>query len=148
MRLFLPLGTRAKICLQVIIFLLSLLLSLLLPFPCVFTILQSFFFFLRFYLFIHDRHTQRERQRHRQREKLALCREPDLGLDPPGSRPGLKAALNRWATWAAPILQSLMNAPRCHHTFKINTSYVKPGQVFKARLWSSELSYASYRSPS
>ena len=50
-----------------------------------------FFFFLRFYLFIHDSHTERERerQRHRQREKQAPCREPDVGLDPgsPGSRP-------------------------------------------------------------
>ena len=52
-------------------------------------------FFKRFYLFIHERH--RERQRYRQREKQAPCREPDVGLDPwsPGSRPGLKAALNR-----------------------------------------------------
>ena len=42
-------------------------------------------------------------QRHRQREKQAPCREPDTGLDPrtPGSCPGLKAALNRWATRAA-----------------------------------------------
>ena len=49
----------------------------------------------RFYLFIRD--TQRERQRHRQRKKQAPCREPDMGLDPesPGSRPGLKAVLNR-----------------------------------------------------
>ena len=62
---------------------------------------QAFFFnsfFLRFYLFIHERHTEkRERQRHRQREKQAPCREPDVGLDPgsPGSRPGMKVALNR-----------------------------------------------------
>ena len=43
------------------------------------------FFFLRFYLFIHERH--------RQREKQAPCSEPDVGLDPasPGSHPGLKA---------------------------------------------------------
>ena len=27
------------------------------------------YFFLRFYLFIHERHGKRERQRHRQREK-------------------------------------------------------------------------------
>ena len=46
------------------------------------------------------RDTQRERERHRHRqremEKQAPCREPDVGLDPqsPGSRPGLKAALN------------------------------------------------------
>ena len=55
------------------------------------------YFFLRFYLFIHERHTHRERQRHRQKEKQAPRREPDVGLDPgsPGSGPGLKAALNR-----------------------------------------------------
>ena len=49
------------------------------------------FFFLRFYLFIHERHS--ERQRHKQREKQAPCREPDVGLDPrsPGSCPGPKA---------------------------------------------------------
>ena len=39
------------------------------------------------------RDTQRERQRHRQRERLALFREPDVGLDPrtPGSCPRPKA---------------------------------------------------------
>ena len=60
------------------------------------------FFFLRFYLFIHERHREKERQRHRQREKQTPRREPDVGLDPgsPVSHPGLKAALNRWATWA------------------------------------------------
>ena len=40
-------------------------------------------------------HTERERERERekQRQKQALCREPDVGLDPgsPGSRPGPKA---------------------------------------------------------
>ena len=52
-------------------------------------------FFFLFYLFM--RNTERERQRHRQREKQAPRREPDVGLNPrtPGSRPGLKAALNR-----------------------------------------------------
>ena len=42
------------------------------------------------------RDTEKERQRHRQREKQASCREPDVGLNhgSPGSRPGLKAALN------------------------------------------------------
>ena len=60
-------------------------------------------FVLRFYLFIHERHTQRKRQRHGQREKQAPRREPDMGLDPgsPESRPGLQAALNRCATGAA-----------------------------------------------
>ena len=49
------------------------------------------------------RDRERERQRHRQREKQAPCRAPDMGLDPesPGSRPGLKAVLNRWANQAA-----------------------------------------------
>ena len=48
-------------------------------------------FLKRFYLFIHERHT--ERQRHRQREKQSSCRETDAGLDPwsPGSGPGPKA---------------------------------------------------------
>ena len=32
------------------------------------------FFFLRFDLFIHERHRERERQRHKQREKQAPCR--------------------------------------------------------------------------
>ena len=52
------------------------------------------------------RDTERERQRHRQREKHVPCREPDMGLDPgsPGSHPELQAALNRCATWAAPLL--------------------------------------------
>ena len=52
---------------------------------------RSFFFFLRFYLFIHERH--RVRQRHRQREKRAPCRDPDAELDPRtlGSCPELKA---------------------------------------------------------
>ena len=56
------------------------------------TVLVGFFFlFLRFYLFIHERHTGR--QTHREREKQAPSREPDVGLDPgsPGSRPGPKA---------------------------------------------------------
>ena len=44
-------------------------------------------FFLRFYLFIHERHTQRERQRHRQREKqdprsLGSCSEQKADAEP------------------------------------------------------------------
>ena len=59
------------------------------------------------YLFIYDRHTHRQRERRRDtgrgRRRLP-CREPDMGFDPrsPGSYPGLKAALNLWATQAAP----------------------------------------------
>ena len=63
--------------------------------------------FHSFFIIIYKTHTEnekeRERQRHRQREKQAPCREPDVGLHPwsPGSRPGPKTALNRWATGAA-----------------------------------------------
>ena len=41
-------------------------------------------------------HTQREEQTEAEGE-AAPCRKPDMGLDPrpPGSRPRLKAALNR-----------------------------------------------------
>ena len=58
-----------------------------------------FFFFLRLYLFMRDT----------EREKQAPCREPDMGLDPgsPGSGPGLKVALNRWATWTVVDLMLL-----------------------------------------
>ena len=63
------------------------------------------FFFLRdfIYLWETERERERERQRHRQREKQAPCKKPDVGLDPgsPGSHPGMKVALNRWATRAA-----------------------------------------------
>ena len=50
------------------------------------------YIFLRFCLFIHERHRER-RRRPRQREKQPPCREPDMGLDPrtPGSQPEPKA---------------------------------------------------------
>ena len=80
----------------------------------------STFFFKIFYLFIHERHTERERKRHRQREKQAPCREPDVGLDPrsPGSRPGPKAVLKPLSHWGCPstlyfILQMELN--RLYH---------------------------------
>ena len=59
---------------------------------------------------MRDTEKERERQRHRQREKQVPCREPDVGLDPgtPRSGPGLKAALNCWATRAAPMQHSIM----------------------------------------
>ena len=43
--------------------------------------MEIYLFFLRFYLFIHDR------EKERQREKQAPCREPEVGLDP--RTPGL-----------------------------------------------------------
>ena len=55
-----------------------------------------YYIFLKDFIYLFMRDTERERQRHRQREKQAPCREPDVGLDPgsPRSCPGLKAALN------------------------------------------------------
>ena len=65
------------------------------------------------HLFMGGTERERERgrkQRQRERKKQAPCREPDVGLNPgsPGSRPGLNAALNRWATQAAPNFRFLM----------------------------------------
>ena len=76
--------------------------------PLVSTYLSTFFIFLRFYLFIHDRHRKRERERERE---MAPCMEPDMGLNPgsPGSHPGLKVALNHWATRAAHLSTFLRN---------------------------------------
>ena len=50
-----------------------------------YSFVKVFFFFLRFYLCIHER--QRQREREREREKQVPCREPGMGLDPgfPGS---------------------------------------------------------------
>ena len=69
-------------------------------FPVLLTFTCLFSFFLKI-LFIYswETHTEREAET-RQREKQAPCREPHVGLDPgsPGSQPGPKVALNRWAT--------------------------------------------------
>ena len=88
-------------------------------------------FFLRFYLFIHERYGG---GRHRQREKQASCREPDMGLDPgsPGSHPGL----NRWATKAAPHLLFSWNAVYflvnsfSHYNFQVSVTYEKLFPIF------------------
>ena len=48
-----------------------------------------------------------ERERDRPMEKQVPCREPDMGLRPrsPGSYPGLKTVLNRWAIGAFKLLK-------------------------------------------
>ena len=48
-------------------------------------------------------------------EAGSMHREPDVGLDPgsPGSRSGLKAALNCWATTAAASGQTLLTGTLC-----------------------------------
>lgn len=78
--------------------------STVLPFLKVETLFVFPSVFLRFYLFLHERHTERERQRHRQREKQAPRREPDVGLDPgtPESCLGQRHTLNRFATQGFP----------------------------------------------
>ena len=50
-------------------------------------------FFLKDFIYLFMRDTERERQRHRQREKQTPCREPEVGLDPetPGLCPKPKA---------------------------------------------------------
>ena len=62
--------------------------------------LKSFFFFLRFYLFIYSWETQREWQRHRQREKQAPVGSPmqDLIPGPRGHALSQRQLLNHWDT--------------------------------------------------
>ena len=65
--------------------------------------------FLRFYLFIHERHT--ERQKHREREKQAPCREPHEGLDlgTPGLRLGPKAGAKPLSHPGIPAIENLLS---------------------------------------
>ena len=67
---------------------------------------EYLFFFFFTILSIYSQQTEREREREAKTQaegESGLFREPDAGLDPrfPGSHPGLKAALNHWATGAA-----------------------------------------------
>ena len=59
-----------------------------------------FVLFLRFYLFIYERHRKREAETNRHGEKQAPCREPNVGLNPQtqGSCPEPKADAHRRAT--------------------------------------------------
>ena len=88
--------------------------------------------FFKTYLFIYSWETH---MRHRQREKQAPCREPHVGLDPRslGSHPGLKAALNRWATRAALNLLILLN----HHYVKMASikSQIYPVNILVISNW-------------
>ena len=54
-------------------------------------------------------------QRHRQREKQALCKEPNMGLDPgsPGSRPGPKAGAKPLRHPGIPIIGSIISNQLC-----------------------------------
>ena len=56
------------------------------------------------------RNTHRERQRHRQREKLAPCRELDVGLDPRtlGSRTQPKADIQSLSHPDVPVVMFLL----------------------------------------
>ena len=61
-------------------------------------------FFLRFYLFIHERHREREAETQAEGEAGSIT-EPDVGLHPrtPGSRPELKTDAGLLSHPAAPI---------------------------------------------
>ena len=63
--------------------------------------------------------TDRKRQRHRQREKQALCREPDVGLDPgtPGSRPGPKGGAKPLSHPGVPRVHPSYNNPQGNLTY-------------------------------
>ena len=88
------------------------------------TLTTSIFVCIKNILFIYSWKTQRERPRHRQREKQAPCREPDVGLNPgsPGSAPGLKAALNRWAT-QVPLAGRILRWAQDLHTLVKSLSF-------------------------
>ena len=82
-----------------------------------------FCLFLRFYSFIHEKHTRRDRQRDRQREKQASCRKPNVGLDPRtlGSHPESKADTQPLSHPGAPhhplpndMRHELCHTSRCH----------------------------------
>ena len=80
---------------------------------------KNLYFFKRFYLFIHERHTERERQRHRQREKQGPCREPTVGLDPgtPGSCPEPKADAQLLSHPSVPIKTCIIEMCRLECLF-------------------------------
>ena len=66
-------------------------------------------FVLKFYLFIHERHTHRERQRHRQREKQAPCRRLmwDSIPGPQDHNLNQRQMLNHWAIQVSPLISLL-----------------------------------------
>ena len=79
------------------------------------------YFILLFY-FIYSGEIQREKGRDTGKGRSRpQCRQSDVGLDPgsPGSHPGQKVALNRWATRAA--LQPF--------TFNVISHYSVPGSL-------------------
>ena len=76
-------------------------------------------FFLRFYLFINERRTERERQRHRQREKQTLCKKTNMGPDPrsPGSGPGPKAGAKLLSHPGIPYYSTILRTHLIRHQF-------------------------------
>lgn len=45
------------------------------------------------------------------------------------------------------VHHSSTKSPRCHHVFQTTTSYAKPGQIPKGRLWSSGFPCVTYEPP-
>ena len=62
--------------------------------------------FLKDFIYLFMRDTQREGQRHRQREKQAPWRDPNVGLDPrtPGSCPGPQADAQQLSHPGIPVI--------------------------------------------
>ena len=78
------------------------------------------YLFIRFYLFIYERHTHTERQRHRQ----GPCRELDVGLYPetPGSHPELKIDTQLLSHHPGiPLFAYLLSTPKLFHPTQIQS---------------------------
>ena len=95
---------------------------------------------------------ERERQRHRQREKLAPCREPDVGLDPrtPGSHLEAKADAQLLSHPSVPLLTILNNGSLSSnkHLHKIYAILAQPQQtssgLANGTRWAEVLALATY----
>ena len=79
--------------------------------------------FLGFYLFIHERHTERERQR----QKQAPCKEPNAGLDLRilGSRLEPKADAQPLSHPGVPVFLSLSISLSFLRSIVIEVIYIK-----------------------
>ena len=102
--------------------------------------------FLKDFIYLFMRDTERERQRHRKREKQAPCREHDAGLDPltPGSYPEPKADAQPLSHPGIPSLAFFAVFSSCSFLAQFNSnnqSYCAyyhvagPGQVLQWTSW-------------
>ena len=92
-------------------------------------------FFLKRFIYLF-RERERERERERQRNKQALCRKPDVGLDPgtPGSCPGPKAGAKLLRHQGCPVGPFLRNSEYAGYLvsyFNVNISAYYPELLIK-----------------